>query len=114
MIPGDGQLPVRPDDIDAIGLQFGRVVDLMHGHRGTLAEDFGEVTWVVGGQVDDHDIGDAQIIVYPAEEFLQCTDTTRRRTDRADRRRFGFLIHCYIHIRIKVLVGRLPSDRMSV
>jgi len=82
----DDQLAVGRNDIDAVGTELRRISHLVDRHGGAAGQDLAHVAGVVGRQVDDHHVGEAQVVGDAAEEFLQGGHPAGRGADRADRR----------------------------
>jgi hypothetical protein len=82
----DDQLAIGWDHIDAIGLQLRRILYLVDPHRRGIGEDLGKMAGIIGGEVDDHDIGQAKIGIDLREKGLERLDAAGRGADGAYRR----------------------------
>lgn len=77
VIAVDHQFAVGRNHIDAIRLQPCRVFDLMHRHSRLRRENFTERTWMMRVEMNDDDIGEAQVAFDMGEERLQRGDASR-------------------------------------
>ena len=109
----DDEFAVGRDHIDAIGLEGRPVLDLVDGHPGAARQDVGEHARVVGCEVKNDDVGEAEIRRELPEQALQRRDAARRGADGANgyefRRgkcvRFGV-----VHVALSVAADRSLSE----
>ena len=80
---------VGRNDVDVVGLQSFRLVDLYDGHAGPPAENFRQPAAVIRIKMHHHDEGGACIAGKGLEEPLQGCDAARRGSDRHDGRFCG-------------------------
>ena len=79
-------MPIRRDDIDVIGLQRHRFMNLGNEHPGPRRENSRQFAVALVIQMHDHDKGGAGMVGQSFEESLQRLDAARGGTDPDDRR----------------------------
>ena len=97
----DLELAVRRDHVDAVRLQVEplMILYLDDAHGGAAAEDPGELALVVGREMHDHDVSQAEIVGERAEQLPQRIDAASRRADphHADAWRCARLVVLHAH-----------------
>ena len=79
-------MPIRRNDIDVIGLQRSRFIDLRHQHAGSRRKNSRQLAMALGRQMHNYHKGNARTVGQSFEERLQRLDAARRGANSNDRR----------------------------
>jgi hypothetical protein len=82
----DPQVPIRRNDINVIGLQRSRFMNLRDLHTGPRSENSRQLAVALGSQMHDHDKGGASTVEQSFEESLQRLDAACGSADADDRK----------------------------
>lgn len=114
LLVGDQQAPIGGDHIDSIGTDRLGLVDLLDRHCGAVRQDRRQFAAMSGVEMDQHDIGEAEIGRKRLEQALQGFDPARRGADADDgdaRERAAFSI--LNHDRASLTTRKSGVDRMA-
>ena len=86
LVIGNSQVPIRRNDIDVIGLQGSRFINLRNGHAGPRRKNSRQLAVALGRQMHNYHKGNARTVGQSFEERLQRLDAARGGANSDDRR----------------------------
>ena len=107
LVIGNSQVPIRRNDIDVIGLQGSRFINLRNGHAGPRRKNSRQLAVALGRQMHNYHKGNARTVGQSFEERLQRLDAARGGANSDDRRFRARLLRlgALLFVRVAVFVA---------
>ena len=107
LVIGDSQVPIRRNDVDVIGLQRSRFMNLRNGHTGPRRKNSRQLAVALGRQMHNYHKGNARTVRQSFEERLQRLDAARGGANSDDRRFRARLLRlgALLFVRVAVFVA---------